>query len=239
MDFYPKALQIIKNITNPAWAEEIRGKLKDHSQNVEYYGGAFEKEDHGTAHISVLDAQENAATMTTTVNYIFGSKRISTSTGILLNDEMDDFSQPNQSNVYGLAPSPSNFIQPGKRPQSSMSPTIVIDRKTGDVKLVVGAAGGSKIISTVAYVILRTMWLNETIKQAIDAPRLHNQLLPYVTNYESGFPEIFVNLLNQTFGQNMSKIDAIAAATGIHVDKDEAITATTDWRKIGGYSAGF
>lgn len=96
------------------------------------YGGKFNAKsslgtDHGTSHISIIDRHGNAVSMTTTVNTYFGSKIVSSSTGILLNDQMDDFSIPNSSNYFGLAPSKLNFPLPFKRPLSSMSPTIILD----------------------------------------------------------------------------------------------------------------
>ncbi|XP_022235546.1 gamma-glutamyltranspeptidase 1-like [Limulus polyphemus] len=119
----------------------------------------------------------------------FGSKRRSSSTGIILNNEMDDFSSPNIINSFGLLPSPSNFIEPGKRPLSSMSPSVILD-KDGDLKAVIGGAGGSRIITAVAQVLMRSMWLSENVKQAIDALRLHHQQYPNTLFYEEQFPQV-------------------------------------------------
>ena len=102
---------------------------------------------------------------------------LSESTGILMNSQMNDFSFPGMSSLYKLPPSPANFMRPGKSPLSSMAPTIVTDAK-GHVRLVIGAAGGSKIISGVAQVIARHLWQGLDIKQAIDMRRIHHQLLP-------------------------------------------------------------
>ncbi len=123
------------------------------------YGGKYNMQyssvvDHGTSHLSVLDQWGNAVAMTTTVNLHFGSHVVSPSTGILFNNQMDDFSIPNASNYFGLAPSPFNFPQPHKRPLSSMSPSILLNRH-GRVRLVGGASGGPRIITATAQVFFR------------------------------------------------------------------------------------
>lgn len=114
-------------------------------QLLSTYGGEYStkniiKNDHGTTHISIIDSDGNAVALTSTINTYFGSKVISKSTGIIFNNEMDDFSIPNSPNYFGLAPSPLNFPEPFKRPLSSMSPSILLD-KHGKVRLIGGASG--------------------------------------------------------------------------------------------------
>lgn len=100
---------------------------------------------------------------------------------------MDDFSTPNTTNYFGVPASPANFIEPGKRPVSSMSPLILLENGNRRVQQVLGASGGTKITTSVAQVAMLNLWFNENIKQAIDAPRLHSQLLPQEVLAERGF----------------------------------------------------
>ena len=102
-------------------------------------------------YLKLLSVYTDAVSATSTINLLFGSGIMSSSTHIILNDEMDDFSTPNTTNSYGIAASEVNFITPLKRPQSSMTPIIVTD-KNNNVRLVLGASGGPRIISGVAYV---------------------------------------------------------------------------------------
>ena len=145
--------------------------------------------DHGTSHFSVVDSEGNAVAMTTSVNTIYGSRLLSESTGILLNNVMDDFSTPGEANHFGLAPSESNFIHPGKAPLSSMSPTMVFRTKlqdpetmpdvpaVGELVLAIGASGGPKIITAVAQVLLNFVVLGMPLFDAMIHPRLHDQLI--------------------------------------------------------------
>ncbi|VDN23659.1 unnamed protein product [Cylicostephanus goldi] len=171
--------------------------ITDETHPDEYYGGSFlaPPTDHGTSHISVIDSAGNAVAVTSTINLYLGAAVTSSSTGILWNDEMDDFSSPGRPNYFGIPPSPANFIRPGKRPMSSQSPIIIFntkaDRKIKQQVLAVGGAGGSTIISGVAGVALHNLWLKANVKQAVDAPRLHNQLRPNVTMYEPNFPKVW------------------------------------------------
>lgn len=102
---------------------------------------------------------------------------------------MDVFSKPGKSNLFGYDPYPNNFIKPFKRPLSSMCPTIIMD-ENGDVQMIIGASGGLKIPTSIAQVIVRYLYLNETLYDSIQAPRFHHQLTPDVFVYEEGFDNI-------------------------------------------------
>jgi gamma-glutamyltranspeptidase/glutathione hydrolase len=130
-----------------------------------------------TTHYSVVDQAGNAVAVTYTLNDSFGSRVTADGLGFLLNDEMDDFaSGPGIPNTYGLIQGPANYIAPGKRPLSAMTPTIVL--KDGKLFLVLGSPGGPRIITTVANILLGVVDFDEDIQQAVNAPRFHNQWLP-------------------------------------------------------------
>lgn len=144
------------NLNSDQFINSIRNRIIDNSTRTDYqyYGGNFAiEEDHGTANMAVLAPNGDALTITSTINTYFGAKVRSIHTGIILNDEMDDFSTPGKLNTFGVPASAANFIQPGKRPLSSMCPVIVLDKKD-NVKMLVGAAGGTKITTAVAQVSL-------------------------------------------------------------------------------------
>ncbi len=130
-----------------------------------------------TTHFSVADGSGNAVAVTTTLNGLFGAGVMAPGTGFLLNDEMDDFTtSPGGANLFGLVQGPVNEIAPGKRPLSSMAPTILM--RDGQVAMVVGSPGGSRIISIVLQAILNVVDFGMGARQAVDAPRLHQQWLP-------------------------------------------------------------
>ena len=133
--------------------------------------------DH-TSHVSAVDAEGNAVALTTTVNGWFGSCVVVPGTGILLNDQLDDFdAAAGAPNQFGLVGAGVNLPAPGKRPLSSMAPTLVFDAE-GRAVLAVGSPGGSTIPSTVAQVILRHLGEGMPLGQAVSTPRLHHQWLP-------------------------------------------------------------
>ena len=143
-------------------------------------------EGDNTTHFSVVDAAGNAVSNTYTLNFSYGVGLIAEGTGVLLNNELDDFTAaPGSANAYGLVGFEANLPGPGKRPLSSMSPTIVL--KDGKPLLVTGSPGGSRIISTVLQVIVNTIDYNMNVAAAVDALRLHHQWLPDEVRVEPGF----------------------------------------------------
>jgi len=140
-------------------------------------GSSFRKEGSNTTHYSVMDRFGNAVAITYTINDYYGSAAAVNGAGFLLNNEMDDFAiKPGVPNLYGLLGGDANAVEPYKRPLSSMSPTIVL--KDGQVAMVVGSPGGARIITTVMQVILNVIDHGMTIREAVDAPRVHLQWIP-------------------------------------------------------------
>src|SRR5208282_2326680 len=145
-------------------------------------------ESQDTTHYSVVDDEGNAVSVTTTLNDSFGSGVTGERLGFLLNDEMDDFaSKQGVPNMFGLIQGPANAIAPGKRPLSSMTPTIVL--KDDKVRFVLGSPGGGRIITTVANIFLSVADEGLNIQQAVDAPRFHHQYLPDILYLEPGFSD--------------------------------------------------
>lgn len=170
-------------------AAEIRSKISDFTtQNVSWYdpGGIESLETPGTSHVVTADRNGMAVSLTTTVNLLFGSQLMVPETGVILNDEMNDFSIPGSTNAFGYIPSPANFIRPGKRPLSSISPTI-IETSDGKLYFVVGAAGGSRIITSTIQNIHHVLDQNMTTPQALAQPRLHDQLVPNQVSFEYAY----------------------------------------------------
>jgi gamma-glutamyltranspeptidase/glutathione hydrolase len=145
-----------------------------------------------TTHYSVMDSEGTAVSVTTTLNNAFGSGVTVPGLGFLLNDEMDDFaSKQGVPNMFGLIQGPANSIAPGKRPLSSMTPTIIL--RDGKVAYVLGTPGGATIITTVANIFLSVADQGLNIQQAVDAPRFHQQYLPDTVMLEPGFSDATVN----------------------------------------------
>ena len=159
-------------------------------------GNPYPYESPDTTHFSVMDAYGNAVANTYTLNFSYGSGKMIPGTGMLINNEMDDFSsKPGTPNGYGLLGSEANAIEANKRPLSSMTPTIIF--KDEDPFVVFGSPGGSRIITTVLQVALNVMDHDMNIAQAVHSPRIHHQWLPDVLMIEKGFGVDTENILKQ------------------------------------------
>ncbi|KAH8041222.1 hypothetical protein HPB51_014370 [Rhipicephalus microplus] len=183
--------ELEQNMTTPEWAAAV-GNLINESTTFDdpaHYGFLNNSypEDGGTAHATFWGDTGDVIAITSTINNHFGSK-LRTSSGVILNNQMDDFATPGMSNSYDVYPTRPNFIEPRKRPLSSMVPSVFVDCK-GDAVLALGGTGGPRITSAVALVALRSLWGGYDIKEAIDRPRLHHQLIPNRVIVEPHFPQ--------------------------------------------------
>jgi gamma-glutamyltranspeptidase/glutathione hydrolase len=180
---------VVPRLLDPAYLARLRASIQPEraTPSRDVRGGSVAiHEGHNTTNYSVIDAAGNVVDVTYTLNNTFGSGFVAGDTGVLLNDEMDDFtSKPGVANMFGLVQGAANAIAPGKRPLSSMTPTVVLDR-SGNVVLVVGAAGGPRIITTVLEAILGVVDYGESPSDALAAPRIHMQWLPDVLYAETG-----------------------------------------------------
>jgi gamma-glutamyltranspeptidase/glutathione hydrolase/leukotriene-C4 hydrolase len=189
----------------------------------------------GTTHMSVVDKDRNSVALTSTINLGYGSMVLGPNTGIIFNDEMDDFSIPGLPNQFGLAPSVANFVAPGKRPLSSMTPTIVL--KNDQPYMVVGGSGGPRITTATISVILDVLAFGENIKQAIYKPRVHHQLYPNKVMIEAAFPAEMRNILGTKYKHEFTDVEKNACVQGIVIDGENLYSAS-DFRKYG-ESAGY
>lgn len=237
-DAFVNITELVSNLQSKKFADSLRKQISDEKTHLpNFYKPMMEtSNDHGTAHVSVFAENGDAVSVTSTINTHFGSLCRSPQTGIILNNAMDDFSSPNITNYFGLPASPANFIDPGKRPLSSMCPTLVVN-DDGNVHMVVGGAGGTRIITSSALAMVRTLWLGEDIKKATDAPRIHHQLFPDTIQYEQEFPKIYLDKLKKTYG-HASEVDPHASVFLGIVKDGEKLMTNVDYRK-GGSASGY
>src|SRR6266478_810124 len=176
----------LDRLLDKGYAEKVRAVIEPNKAGVskDLKPGVPPHEGTNTTHYSIVDNQGNAVSVTYTLNDWFGAKVTAAKTGVLLNDEMDDFTAKlGVPNLYGLVQGPANAIAPGKRPLSSMSPTIVT--KDGKPVIVVGTPGGSRIITAVLQTMINAIDYDMNAQEAADMPRFHQQWLPDLTNLEN------------------------------------------------------
>jgi len=212
--------------------------LKKASKSSDIKAGEINgKESMDTTHFTVVDTEGTVVSNTYTINDLYGSAVTAKGTGVLLNDEMDDFAaRPGTPNLYGLIQGENNSVQPKKRPLSSMTPTIVL-KKDGTLWFALGARGGPRIITSVLQAVINVIDHDMNIQQAIDAPRIHHQWYPDEILFEpygmSSDTQGALEKLGHKFGDPLT----IASMTGIMIDEDGtrlgAIDARSDGEAIG------
>ena len=190
-----------------------------------------------TTHFTVVGPDGTVVSNTYTINDLYGSRVTAKGTGVLLNDEMDDFAaRPGKPNMFGLVQGERNKVEGGKRPLSSMTPTIVL-RKDGSTWFALGARGGPRIISAVMQSVINVIDYGMDIQAAIDAPRIHHQWLPDEMLYEFGISPDTLSILSGYGHKFPAKAGYIASATGIMIDDKGvrlgAIDSRSDGKAIG------
>ncbi|MBI3016174.1 MAG: gamma-glutamyltransferase [Candidatus Tectomicrobia bacterium] len=226
----------VAGLLSKPYATALRGKIDldraTPSREVKP-GNPAAYESPSTTHLSVVDREGNAVALTQTINTTFGSGVVIPSTGILLNNEMDDFSaKPGVSNVYGLVGSEANSIAPGKIPLSSMTPTMVF--RGGKLFLVLGSPGGSRIITAAVQVILNVIDYGMNIRDAVSAPRIHHQWLPDEVQMEKGALPSRVLRALEAMGHTVRERDSMGNVQAILVDPATgAPSGVSDPRGVG------
>ncbi len=223
-------------LIDPAYARELAARIKDDSVGApESYGmkgpAAQPPRDHGTSHLCVADGEGNVVALTTTINLAFGS-RISAA-GVVLNDEMDDFvAQPGVPNAFGLVGGEANSIAPGKRPLSSMSPTVVTDDK--GALLCAGGSGGPLIVSETAESIINVIDFDMDAQAAVSSPRIHAQWVPDLLVVEREMPaDVRANLEKRGHKLTLPPGEVSLSAAQVIVVRPDRLEAASDPRKGG------
>ena len=228
----------VAGLISKKYAAELRAQIGNQATpSAEVRSGnPADFEGQNTTHFSVIDRDGNAVSNTYTLNFSYGLGLVAEGTGVLLNNELDDFtSKPGTANAYGLVGYNANLPAPGKRPLSSMTPTIVM--KDGEPFLITGSPGGSRIISTVLQIIVNVIDFHLPVDQAVSAPRVHHQWQPDELSAEPGIsPEILDSLVKR--GHKVSPTPPQTSANSIEITADGYIGAA-DRRTRGSLAAGY
>ncbi|KAI0967932.1 gamma-glutamyltranspeptidase [Xylaria arbuscula] len=247
------ASRLDKHMLSASNANTLRTQILDNTtQPVENYAPkrTYTTPGHGTSHISTADSSGMAVSSTTTINLLFGNLQMVPSTGVILNNEMNDFSIPGIRNEFGFEPAEANFIRGGKRPLSSITPLIItrirthqnddknsntgtVEEEEEDLFAVLGAAGGSRIISATTQVAWHVLEHNQTMTQATRQPRVHDQLIPNNAVLEAGFDEEVAASLREK-GHNITWVSLAASAVqGVRVSEGGVFEAAGESRQGG------
>jgi gamma-glutamyltranspeptidase/glutathione hydrolase len=217
----------VAGLVDKSYAERLRKgiRLERASTSQEVRAGRpTGAESEETTHFTVVDAEGNCVSNTYTLNDSYGSKVVMRGTGVLMNNEMDDFAaKPGTPNAYGLIQGERNAVAPRKRPLSAMTPTFVM-RKDGTLWFAVGSPGGPTIINTVMQVVTNVVDFDMNIQQAIDAPRIHHQWLPDEITYEPfGLSADTFRALEQKGHRLVAKPRYMGDAQGIMIEEGTGV----------------
>lgn len=228
----------VGRLTSKEYAAQFRRAVREDTVLVLSGEGLCADREDNTSHLSVVDRWGNAVSLTQTVNLDFGSGLTVPGTGIILNDEMDDFAaEPGVPNAFGLVGAEANAIVPGKRPLSSMTPTIVT--KDGSLFMVLGSPGGPRIITAVLQVLLNVIDFRMELGDAVAAPRVHHQWKPDALLLERwGFGKDVVRSL-EARGHKIEEAGALGAVQAILVDRESGYLFGSADPRLGGTAAGY
>jgi gamma-glutamyltranspeptidase / glutathione hydrolase len=238
----PDYADVPRGLADAAYAKGLAEKIDvDKAITVETHGTPPGAGDNlfgrHTTHIAAADREGNWVAITATLNTSYGSKVLIPGTGVFMNNQMDDFSaQPGVPNYFGLVGAEANTVAPGKRPLSSMSPTIVL--KDGEPVFTLGAAGGPTIITQVVQAIINRIDLGMTLPQAVGAPRLHHQWLPDRVVVEKSFDPALIESL-RTLGHEVAIKNSMGVTQAIGVADDGGLIGIHDPRASNGSADGY
>jgi gamma-glutamyltranspeptidase/glutathione hydrolase len=229
----------VAELTAKNYAAKIRAKISPTKLSSIIPAKIMHAEGMHTTHYSVLDKNGNAVAVTYTLNNLFGAALIAGDTGFLLNDTMDDFtSKPGSPNFFGLVQGVENRIDPGKRPLSAMTPTVVLYK--GKPILILGSPGGPRIITATMLTLINIFDFGLNVQQAVDAPRFHQQWLPEAVDVE---PNVFApatTLALSNMGYTFTPVEKWGAVEAIYIDPlTHKIYGGSDRRRQAGRAIGY
>jgi len=225
----------LAKLTSKSHARELMKTFNEGraSKSSDFGDMSSPAESPSTTHISVIDRWGNAVSTTQTINYSFGSCVVADGTGIVLNDEMDDFTtMPGAQNVFGLVTGKKNDVEPGKRPLSSMSPTMIFD-EDGRLQLVVGSPGGPRIINATLQTIVNALDFKMPLLEAVHATRIHHQWTPDVLSFESNSLDADVKQILTGLGHKLTPIETIGDVQAAQRLSDGSVVGVSDSRGEG------
>ncbi len=230
-DFY----NVPGGLLDVSYLNRRRGLIKERhvlSSDLIRPGTPPSEESPQTTHFSICDAEGNMVALTYTLNTAYGCKLVVDGAGFLLNNEMDDFSiKPGYPNIYGLIGGEANKIEPGKRMLSSMSPTLVLKDKKPF--LILGAPGGSRIITVVAQAIVNFTRFDLSLKETVEQPRFHHQWKPDLIYLEQGGFDVNVMQELIRYGHTVKECEPFSDLQAVYIDESGQMTAASDPRKRG------